>query len=79
MEARPIEHSTAVELATGFPAIGDLRLWVPEGISTSTGNSAVYPVGTWVTEGKELRQRVGAEDIIGPGNCPKIDESTFEC
>ena len=79
MQARPIEGSTAVELTTGFLELGKLRLWIPEGISTNTGNSSVYPVGTWIAEEKGLRQRVGPDDAIRPGNCPKIDENTFEC
>ena len=79
MEARPIEHSTAVELTTEFAALGRLRLWVPEAISTNTGLSAAYPVGTWVEVGEGLRQKVGSTDTFGPGNCPRIDENTLEC
>lgn len=79
MEAHPVDNSTCVELATGHEAIGNLRLWVPEAVLTNTGNSAVYPVGTWDATGGQLTQKVPREHTIGPGNCPKVDEKTFEC
>ena len=77
MEAHPVDNSTCVELATGHEAIGNLRLWVPEAVLTNTGNSAVYPVGTWDATGGQLTQKVPSEHTIGPGNCPKVDEKTF--
>jgi len=79
MKARPVDDSTCLELATGFPDIADLRLWVPEAITSNTGNSAVYPVGKWAGSPDRLSQKVPRENTLGPGNCPKVDENTFEC
>ena len=79
MRARPVEESTAVELTTAFPALGRLKLWVPEAISSNTGASAAYPVGSWLESGEGLQQRVDPDDCFGPGNCERIDANTLEC
>jgi len=79
MELRPKDHSSRVEIATGIPNVGDLLLWIPEAICSDTGICAVYPVGTWETHEGRLEQRIVAAQSVGPGNCPKVDDHTFEC
>ena len=79
MKAHPIDDSTCVELATGYTAVAKLRLWVPEAITSNTGNSAVYPVGKWTGSPDRLWQKVPRENTLGPGNCPKVDDNAFEC
>jgi hypothetical protein len=79
MELKPVENSCAVEIDPGVPAIGRIRLWVPEAIVSNIGNCAVYPVGDWSTSADGLRQTIPVENSVGPGNCPRIDETSFEC
>ena len=79
MRLKGVPDSTCVEIEAQVPAVGSLRLWVPEGIATNTGISAVYPVGQWRQQGGKLVQRIPHEDSCGLGNFPKIDENTFEC
>jgi len=79
MRLKPIEKSTRVEIQTGNPDIGSLLLWVPEAICSDSGTSAVYPHGVWIARGEELKQKVTGKDTVGPGNCPRIGDKTFEC
>ena len=64
---------------TGIPAVGRLLLCVPEAITSNTGLSSIYPIGTWEWNDKRLRQRVSGESTIGPGNFTKVAEGVFEC
>ena len=75
----PIDNSTQFVVATGVAGIGDLRLWVPEAIMSERGNCAVYPVGSWSGTSVMWRQTIESHQSIGPGNCPKVDDQTFEC
>lgn len=79
MKLEPIENSSRIQIETGIPAVGNLLLWVPEGIVSNAGMSSVYPVGTWDGNDTRLRQHVSGDNTISPGNCPKVDEDTFEC
>jgi hypothetical protein len=79
LELQPVEASTYVEISTGSAALGRLKLWVPEGIETNAGCSAVYPVGHWKAMPSGLVQQVPVEDSVGPGNCPRISPDEFEC
>ncbi len=79
MQLAPEPNSTRMRVETGNPEIGDLLLWVPEAVATNTGMCAVYPVGSWQSSPRELHQRIPSATRIGPGNCPRIDDATFEC
>ncbi len=62
------------------PEVGNLRLWVPEGIMSETGCSAVYPLGSeWERIDKGYRHTVAGPGTHGPGNVIKVDANTFEC
>ncbi len=75
----PAGRTSEIVISTGT-AIGDMRLWVPEGIMSNTGVCAVYPVGSeWTREGPALVQHVDEAGNVGPGNFQRIDEHTFEC
>ncbi len=79
MQLNPTANSTRITIETGDLDVGDLVLWVPECINTNTGTCAVYPVGFWHGSSRKLHQMIPVETSIGPGNCPKIDVTTFEC
>jgi len=67
-------------IIAGAQGIGEMRLWVPEAIVSNTGASSVYPKGKhWVSLGSSLIQHVSEQQLIGGGNCPLVNESTFEC
>lgn len=67
-------------IISGAHGIGEMRLWVPEAIMSNTGASSVYPKGKeWISEGNSLIQHVSEEQLIGGGNCPLVNDSTFEC
>jgi hypothetical protein len=80
IEIEPRERSSQVVLR-GANGIGELLLWVPEGIAGDDGFSAVYPVGTkWTHEGDAWIQEVSGEGIYGrPSNFRRVDKDTFEC
>ncbi len=78
MQLKPTNDTTRIQIHTGDPYIGPLRLWVPEAIASNSGVSAVYPVGIWVGSDCELEQRVSGTGIVGPGNFSRVDEKTFE-
>lgn len=64
----------------GAPGVGEMRLWVPEGIMSEAGASSVYPRGgEWEGGAFRLSQQVNEDQLIGGGNCPLIDDHTFEC
>ncbi len=79
MRLVPEPDSTKITIETGVPDVGPLLLWVPEAIASDTGNSAVYPVGTWALDGSTATQHVSGPDTIGPGNAPVVDDAWFEC
>ena len=79
MRLAPKVNSSRIEIETGEPALGGLMLWVPEAICSNQGMCAVYPLGTWVRQEEGFSQRVTVSNSIGPGNCPRIDDATFEC
>jgi len=79
LELIPRRNSTYVEIR-GRPEVGDILLWVPEGIMSNTGCSAVYPMGgPWRKIDAGWTQEVTGDGIYGGGNCPRIEEDTFEC
>jgi hypothetical protein len=79
LELIPHTNSTSITVH-GRPEVGDILLWVPEDISSNTGCSAVYPKGgPWRKTGTGWTQEVTEDGIYGGGNCPRIDENTFEC
>jgi hypothetical protein len=62
------------------PEVGDMRLWLPEGVMSETGCSAVYPIGSeWRPIAGGYRHEVSGPGTHGPGNFIKIDDHTFEC
>lgn len=75
----PLDNTSRIRIGTGIPAVGRLLLWVPEAITSNTGISSIYPIGTWMRNDTRLWQHVSGESTIGPGNFLKVDESTFEC
>jgi hypothetical protein len=78
MRLKTRKKTTQVEIL-GLP-IGNLVLWVPEGIFSDTGASSVYPVGTtWIKEGDNLIQKINEKLLFGPGNCYRINSKTLEC
>ena len=79
MKLEAVENTSKIRIDTGIAAVGHLLLWVPEAIASNTGMSAIYPIGTWDCYGPQLRQHVAVDNTLGPGNCPKVDEDTFEC
>ncbi len=79
MQLIPEPNSTRLTVETGNPEIGDLSLWTPEAVATNTGMCAVYPVGSWEGLPRELHQSIPSTARVGPGNCPMIDNATFEC
>jgi hypothetical protein len=79
MHLIPELDSTKIIIETDIPDVGPLLLWVPEAIASNTGNSAVYPVGLWVTEGSVTMQQVSGTAINGPGNAPIVDDVWYEC
>ncbi len=73
-------EGTCEVMISGAPAVGDMRLWVPEGIMSDTGCCAVYPVGgPWTRDGGTLTQEVGEEGLVGPGNFVLVEPGTLEC
>ena len=79
LRLEPLDTSTNIMLHAPEP-VGRIKLWVPEAIVSERGLSAVYPVGKpWEQHDGQWRQRVTEIGIIGPGNCPLIDERTFLC
>jgi len=78
LHVEPTPDSTRLLVHTGSSAVGRLRLWVPEAVTSNTGVSAVYPVGAWVRRGHALEQTVSGDAIVGPGNFTRLDEKTFE-
>ena len=74
-----MQNSTRIEIKVEQAGVGSLLLWIPEAINSDKGNSAVYPRGTWTMNEGVFEQRVRHQDTVGPGNCPKIDDQTFEC
>jgi hypothetical protein len=79
LELRPHRNTTEVVIV-GPPAIGEMRLWVPEAIVSNTGLSAAYPVGdAWRCDGPEFTHHVEGEGLIGPGNMHRVDDKTVEC
>ena len=80
MVIHPVEQTAMLKIETSFPMIGNLSLWLPEGILSDTGASSVYPIGTeWERSGPHLKQRITREHLFGPGNCPRIDPGTLVC
>ena len=80
MDIIPISGTSQIRIATGDVALGDLLLWVPEGVMTDTGSSSTYPAGTeWQTVGQSLVQQVSREHLFGPGNCPEVEPGVLEC
>jgi hypothetical protein len=79
MHLTPVPDSSKITIETGIPDVGPLLLWVPEAISSNTGNSAVYPLGHWTVDGATATQHVAGSDTIGPGNAPIVDDVWFEC
>jgi hypothetical protein len=80
IKLEPIPESSRIKITFGRSDIDTIRLWVPEAVNSDTGTSAVYPVGQWTAlENGGYLQRISGSNIVGPGNCPKIDENTFEC
>lgn len=77
---RPTDITSQI-IIPGPAPVGDLRLWVPEGIASNVGFSAVYPVGQpWHRQGEKWIQEVGGEGIYGrPSNFIRVDPETFEC
>lgn len=64
----------------GPDGIGDLLLWLPEGIATRTGMSSIYPVGRkWTENEGALVQTVEPDSILGPGNWSWIEDVRVEC
>jgi hypothetical protein len=79
LQVTPAGNSCELIIA-GPEAVGDMRLWLPEAIMSNDGGSAVYPHGgPWERVGGRLVHRVDETGIYGGGNCPRIDEHTFEC
>jgi len=76
-----IPHDTTTHITVrGWPEAGDVLLWVPECIMSNTGCSAVYPHGgPWRETDDGWSQEVTEDGIYGGGNCPRVDENTFEC
>lgn len=63
----------------GAGEIGDMRLWVPEGIMSVAGGCAIYPVGTeWTQAGDVITHHVSPEGNLGPGNAILRDPNTYD-
>ncbi|NLE59719.1 MAG: hypothetical protein GX616_15270 [Planctomycetes bacterium] len=74
-------HMNTCEVMLVGPArIGDMRLWVPEGIATDTGFSSIYPVGSaWTRVDGCWVHRVTQAGLFGPGNFTRVATDTLEC
>lgn len=74
-------HKNTCEVILAGPATTDeMRLWVPEGISTDTGFSSIYPVGSpWDLSDGRWRHRVTEDGLFGPGNFARVAPDTVEC
>lgn len=74
-------HMNTCEVVLVGPAeVGDMRLWVPEGIATNTGFSSVYPVGSaWTRVDGCWVHGVTEAGLFGPGNFTRVATDTLEC
>ncbi len=78
-DIRPHKNTCEVILA-GPVGVGEMRLWVPEGIATNTGFSSIYPVGqAWVRQGSVWTHEVTEAGLFGPGNFARVAPDTLEC
>lgn len=78
MSVRPVDGRPEVILSAPAP-IGDMRLWVPEGVMSNTGCCSLYPLGgPWTKDGDSWRQTVSRDQLFGPGNAERIDEHTID-
>ena len=65
-DIRPHKNTCEVILA-GPAGVGEMRLWVPEGIATNSGFSSVYPVGqAWVRHNDVWTHEVTEAGLFGP-------------
>lgn len=79
LDIRPHKNTCEVILA-GPPEVGDVRLWVPEGIATDIGFSSIYPVGSiWEPSHQLWLHEVTEAGLFGPGNFARVAPDTLEC
>ena len=79
LKLRPVENTTEI-IISGPEEIGEMKLWVPEGVLSDTGGCSVYPVPkTWIQKQGEFSHTVEEAGLFGPGNVNRVDDQTIEC